>query len=141
MYYTDLGNRCQLAHGPGIKAVGWLSISYDYRKGRVPSTFTEALRLHLISPWQPVGLFGEHVCEFCVENRFSSGLNLLIPSTEAAILYISPAMILHYIEMHNYQPPEEFIKAVMYCPPQQSASYKELVSPFLHYWKRRGQGS
>jgi hypothetical protein len=41
---------------------------------------------------------------------------LNIPSADRTKLYNVPTMIIHYIEKHNYRPPEEFLKALEAFP-------------------------
>jgi hypothetical protein len=36
---------------------------------------------------------------------------------------VAPGGILHYVEAHNYLPPEEFRRAVLECPPMTSRAY------------------
>jgi len=51
--------------------------------------------------------------------------NLFVPG--AGFLYITPSLVLHYIDAHQYAPPEEFVKAVLECPPTRSQDYKNAV--------------
>ena len=57
---------------------------------------------------------GVHMCEYCSEwsNKIANG-NGEIWVVKGETLYIAPYLIIHYIEEHNYQPPEEFIDAVI----------------------------
>ena len=51
--------------------------------------------------------------------------NLFLPG--AGFLYIAPSLVLHYIDAHQYLPPDEFIKAVLDCPPTRSQEYQKAV--------------
>jgi hypothetical protein len=50
------------------------------------------------------------------------------------VVYVAPELVVHYIESHGYQPPEEFIAAVMACPPQESAEFFGMLRPFGYSW-------
>jgi len=43
-------------------------------------------------------------------------------------------MILHYVAEHGYAPPEEFITAVLACPPQGSREYLRLLHGLRTWW-------
>jgi hypothetical protein len=54
------------------------------------------------------------MCEYCSEWGTEVGMgNGEIWVVKGETLYIAPYLIIHYIEEHNYQPPEEFIDAVI----------------------------
>jgi hypothetical protein len=52
------------------------------------------------------------------------------------VVYIAPSMIKHYTEKHEYKPPQEYIDAVLACPPQDSDEFMNLMKPYLHHWER-----
>ena len=66
---------------------------------------------------------GFHVCEFCdlgPDPTFAahSAAGALSSAVIRVIgrdgrVYYSPMMISHYVETHGYQPPREFVEAVM----------------------------
>jgi hypothetical protein len=121
-------------------AVGWLGAQYSSRglSEEVSSAFFERLVSLLVDPWQPYAVAGVAPCPMC---RFSGGPSvvdyqgarcvvrtgmLLVPGPDA--LYISPTMIAHYVDAHGYDPPQQFVEAVMQCPPMRSMSYwKDLL--------------
>jgi hypothetical protein len=107
--------------------VGWLDNLHPFPKDPVPTEFVTRLREHILSAWQPLAAGGEHECETCARDAARHSANVWIPSR--TVVYVAPAMILHYIEAHVYRPPDEFIGAVMACPRQGSAEYFDLVRP------------
>jgi hypothetical protein len=54
------------------------------------------------------GALGEHECEIC--NDHTDRGEILIIDGEN--MYVAPRMIVHYIKVHSYRPPEEFLIAV-----------------------------
>src|SRR5262249_48703105 len=40
------------------------------------------------------------------------------------VVYAAPAAIVHYIDLHSYQPPTEFAEAVLRCPDCRSEAYQ-----------------
>ncbi len=111
---------------PNVLNVGWLSGDSDFVRGKVPEAFTSAL-FHLAE--SPINLYrGSHSCELCADPviwkaegaRFSltripgSGGNgeIHVPGLDG-ITYVAPALIAHYVKVHQYLPPQEFIDTVL----------------------------
>lgn len=139
MFYPDLGHRCDVDFGDHVRAVGWLAKGHPYPTGRVPAEFLTTLHDHVCMAWQPVGMPGIHLCEFCPQplpnGRFVGGnSNVWIPSADR--VFVAPALILHYIEAHAYQPPDEFIAAVLAAPDQGSTPFHDLMERFPSWWQR-----
>jgi hypothetical protein len=70
---------------------------------------------------------GLHDCTLCnpgPDARLArSHINLLIPSER--MVFACPAAISHYLSIHSYLPPSEFVYAVQKCPPYGSPQYFE----------------
>lgn len=112
--------------------VGWLAAPHPYRQGEVSTEFIEALRDVCR---YPIGKYlGYHVCDFCgatpmIEVRPSKfslkeredevePRSVLLGSIDIEVVgketvYYAPGLILHYVEKHNYWPPQEFMDAVL----------------------------
>ena len=86
----------------GKKKVGYLS--GDYPKGEVPEGFLEKLK-KVESTAEVIQSFGFHVCEYCGKARSSREY--------MAGDYIWPEMLAHYVSVHKYKPPDEFIEFIM----------------------------
>lgn len=132
MYFADLTPYSYHGHHePESLNVGWLDNAHAYPRGPVPSGFVE--RLVEICRRPAKQHRGFHVCEFCdlgpepassnqaalnaqYERQKAAGV---LSSTEIRVtgrdgrVYASPALICHYVVTHSYQPPQEFIEAVM----------------------------
>lgn len=118
-----------------LVAVGWLGRSGPYSWGPIEAAFVEALVNQLRDPWEPVAGGGFHKCEFCRLNEAPPTLshagiqltmgvsNLFIPGD--GTIYCAPSLIAHYIDAHEYRPPEAFMRAVLECPPASSIMYKK----------------
>jgi len=105
--------------------VGWLGRGHEFPVGVVSEAFAEALRRLIKSP---ENLYrGYHSCQFCPEPPIvvgSNGLRVRAPPGETegngeirvaganGILYVAPVLIAHYVKVHKYRPPQEFIDAV-----------------------------
>jgi hypothetical protein len=134
VFVEDLNTHAYFARGDNVRAVGWLEAGHRFARGPVPAEFLAALKVHVAKAFQPVIFMGSHRCSLCAEggrNRRGHH-NLLVPT--AGLLYVAPELVVHYIEDHGYQPPVEFIAAVLACPEQESAAYFELVRPFESSW-------
>jgi hypothetical protein len=139
MFYPDLGRRCDVDFGEHVRAVGWLARGQPFQTGEVADDFFRALHEHVCAAWQPVGMPGIHLCEFCAQplpnGRFVGGnSNVWIPCGDR--VFVAPALILHYIEVHGYRPPEEFVDAVLAAPHQGSREFHELMDRFPSWWQR-----
>ena len=127
--------------GPVI-SVGYLSREHDYPKGETSEAVFDRLGslvlLHLVS-W-----LGYHDCELA-----SCGLNqpppelywrgMRIPRScssdivvpDGTVVYMAPALILHYIRVHQYLPPARFLKAVLNCPEPGSDEYHGAINKIV----------
>ena len=120
-----------------LRAVGWLEPGQEYMRGHVDRAFFEKLCELLQRPWAPMHYMGYQDCRFC---RFTGGrstqlqrkggiaripgnsiLNLFVPGD--GVIYGSPELIAHYIDAHEYRPPDEFVEAVLKCPRMSSKEY------------------
>jgi hypothetical protein len=128
----------------GLLAVGWLQPDKSFSTGPASKEFfTKLCQLTQNDIWVPWASGGVHFCEFC---RFTGGngafhytggsgvfefegysvagcctSEIYIPGDNA--IYMSPMSILHYMDCHGYCPPEEYVNAVMQCPPMRSIEY------------------
>jgi hypothetical protein len=111
MYFKDLTDYCysRLLIQKGVKNVGWLDGTHPYTKGKFPAHLLEFLKT--IRPQRLMR--GWHTCEICGGCRFPNNGEIHIYG-EDGIIYCAPAMLVHYIEDHDYLPPDEFIRAVEY---------------------------
>jgi hypothetical protein len=128
-YFADLGP-CTYFDFRGddarLIAVGWLDATHPFTKGKPSPQFIAALARLLAQPLQPVLFFGPHFCELCAPPSRAGGyLNLFVPSKHG--LFAAPQLITHYIDAHEYAPPETFQQAVLDCPAMGSPEYIEAV--------------
>lgn len=126
-----------------LRAVGWLERGHEHLRGEVEMSLITRLAELLEDPWQPSAAGGFHRCPFCrlggpvsvqiggLSLRPGSA-NLIVPAT--AFVYVAPSLILHYVDAHGYLPPEEFVDAVMRCPPMRSMEYLKLLKTTAPEW-------
>jgi len=135
-FVADLQAIHEFDSGYSVRAVAWLANTEPYRTGPVPTEFLDLLHQHIEKAWQPILSGGWHECELCkkgfLRQPFCSSSNLFIPST--SVLYFAPVMIEHYIRKHHYQPPQEFIEAVLLSPAQKTPEYFQAIRPFAERW-------
>ena len=138
-YYKDL-DACDYFPGqqqPRLLAIGWLDPGHPYSRGPIPSELFESLAQLAVHPWQPVVAAGLHSCPFCVFTGGPTSIrvadasvqlgmnNIFVPAADA--VYVTPSLVLHYIDAHEYAPPEEFRRAVEACPPMRSMDYLRAI--------------
>jgi hypothetical protein len=91
-------------------SVGWIEGDDLLRNsGKVPPELVKLLKQYEVQN----RCRGFHMCEYCSEWGTEVGMGNGIWVVKGETLYIAPYLIIHYIEEHNYQPPEEFIDAVI----------------------------
>jgi len=108
--------------------VGWLE--GDFKKGQVPERFIEKLKIFLdYSTLQTRGL---HNCPYCERKKkthtgMTSSNEIRVIGIDGKI-YACPSLIYHYIKEHSYQPPLEFIMAVLIGPAPDSVAYQSIFN-------------
>ncbi len=125
MHYKDLTpyQGFSLRCIPNLLHVGWLAPDVEFETGAAPAGLLEKLEKILDSN----GCFESRVhqlrsrwpgpCHFCGTDEFVNprvGLcEMWIPSTQKDQYFASPSWIVHYIDHHNYRPPQIFIESVL----------------------------
>jgi len=116
---------------PNTKNVGWLSHGRGYEK-QVPDEETLGLVWSYcqISIGQTRGI---HLCDLCLPPKHvrveRQGLSLSLGSAEIRVLsksdslYAAPNLIYHYMEIHKYRPPDEFLQALKESPAPPNLEY------------------
>lgn len=108
---------------PYIRSIGWLDHSQVFTTGITPESVGHALKELLGKSYLAITNPGVHICNLCQYAGAIGSKSLLIPGH--GFLYLCPDLILHYINVHWYKPPEEFCQAVLDCPPPDSVEYKK----------------
>src|SRR5687767_4640490 len=95
----------------GSTAVGWLPPEHSVPRGQATPEFlrriTEFAR-RWIDSVDALGLgiaMGFHTCEFC-RDAHASG-TFAVPAGDR--IFYAPEMIAHYVERHEYAPPQAFV--------------------------------
>lgn len=91
---------------PGTVNVGWLDRRHPFSTGRTSVQFQTKLERLCQRPYKVHR--GFHTCPFCGGSR--SHTEIRVCGEER--VYAAPRMIYHYVVIHQYRPPAEFIKAV-----------------------------
>jgi hypothetical protein len=106
---------------PGTKNIGWLGKATGFELASHPDNVLELV-------WDACGISiaqtrGFHLCPFC--EKFSANRaqrrsqSLLLGTSEIRIfskaddIYAAPTLIYHYMAVHNYCPPKEFMTALI----------------------------
>jgi hypothetical protein len=140
MYYEDL-ELCRYHRGPldadswhaPLRAIGWLESGHSFNCGPRPIGLAEQLTTLVDSAesvFRHYHFRGLHDCTLCEPGDANarlarSHINLLIPSKHT--VFACPAAIIHYLSVHSYLPPCEFVDAVHECPQYGSSRYFEAL--------------
>lgn len=111
--------------------IGWLEPEFDHAQGPVPEDFVARLRflskkpLNLTRGWHFCGLCiaelkdasgpevnGNHIYNILRERGGLGNGEIVVMDRLAGACFVSPAMILHYVERHEYSPPSGYVDAV-----------------------------
>jgi hypothetical protein len=120
-----------LAPGTFVRAVGWLGSSV-----LSPGETRDACIERLMDAYEKYvlidGTRGWHDCEICEKEGLPHTMELIKPTVHwhgrelkvyghgeylvrhRDVVYVAPALLLHYIIEHRYKPPEEFQDAVIF---------------------------
>lgn len=108
-----------------LLAVGWLERDSNFTTGAVDEQFFVKLQALCREAWQPVVFGGMHACSLCQFDPPRFYLNVFVPY--AGYIHVAPVAVVHYVSVHWYKPPQEFIDAVMSCPAMNSMEYKKAI--------------
>ena len=132
MYFPDLSpyTYSMKRPVPDVLNVGWLDRSMPFSKGIVPNRFVDQLR-NWFSVAHVNQMRGIQECNLCrieqcsllplsdhpsitIGDRtsFLGSKEIWIPG-EGGKIFASPGLVIHYVDAHEYRPPEEYIAAVM----------------------------
>jgi len=121
-YYPDLSryHYGEEFYRPGTKNIGWLSVGHEFDT----SEPTDALldRLWAFCKISVARSRGIHDCEFCPGKSAylgeRKGERLLLGTSEIRVfhpsgeIFAAPTLIYHYVEVHQYRPPQAFIQSL-----------------------------
>jgi hypothetical protein len=99
-------------HEPTAVNIGWLDQDHPYLMGPTTPEFQERLTFFCHNPPERFVTKGSHACEFC--GRVRGGNEIRVIGDEKT--YAAPVLVFHYVIVHEYRPPDEFIEAVMRAP-------------------------
>ena len=132
--------------------VGWLSRDHPYTKGATSFEFRRRLWWLCQHPAEGTQTRGFHLCDLCPLPTLPPGETteqqwMLLdrhPKSSAEIRvrgthcwYAAPTLVLHYVEKHEYQPPDEFVRAVMRTSPDLVQKWWHLVWRIGYLWRSR----
>ena len=113
-----------------LLAIGWHE-EEPISTGHCPIHVVERLvelRHQFAEAFPEYSFRGLHACSLCGGDESTlrnSHINLFVPGGD--VMYLATGRVDHYIAVHGYAPPSEFIDAVMDCPDPRSAQYAVAV--------------
>jgi hypothetical protein len=133
-FFPDMGCETLVAAGEHIRAVGWLHPDHPDAQGEVSDEFLDRLKTFAARSGDSAqalyfGAFGGfHTCEFYGLAHGIGNFGVL----SGDLLFVTPEMVVHYIEQHAYCPPADFVAAVFRSPMPDTEEYQLLTEPFWH---------
>jgi len=109
-----------------LLAVGWIETGHKFPIGLSPEWLLRKIadmRHSMSTTFISQKFRGLHQCSICPGKDFlqDSHINLFVPGN--GCVYLAPGRIDHYIELHKYRPPSEFIDALAICPDPTQSDY------------------
>lgn len=126
-------------HGMPVKAIGWMEVPHPLPTGEAPAGF--ARRLSAFCTWDKLVHLeaGHQDCGFCqaIQWRHRELTDSPLGNGEIRVLgngvvYAAPSLVGHYVAVHSYLPPAEFVDAVMSGPSPDDRRY---VKYRFHCWE------
>lgn len=137
---------------PNVKTIGWLNKDSCFNQGTFPNReeILNKLKILTILDNQPTALTrknkknkknkiitivhtdftrgGPYKCPFCnqeihIQNNILGVSRIIIPSVIDYYVYTFPSLLYHYIDVHNYIPPNEFLISLEQFSLQKNFSY------------------
>jgi len=146
-YYEDMSPHEYSTNEPNTYNIGWIEAKFGFPQGDVPEGFVEELQ-RLCRTKAEHFYKGSHTCDVCPESAtkipipgrpLSYGWRT-VPETQGngeirlydaeGRILVAPVLIQHYVEVHGYKPPDNFIEAVMCGDEEQKARKKKHKPPF-----------
>lgn len=123
-WYEDLTKCDYLAEFLPVTyiTIGWLEKGKSYKTGEISKETVEKIYEFNKTPGMCIRFCGYHNCDFCDFINIELGaITILIAYKDK--VYICPALVSHYIEKHQYRPPDEFIEAILNYDHQYAMEY------------------
>jgi hypothetical protein len=122
--YEDLSTYVYSDSTVSMLNIGWLGAERPFETGVVEAEVLAALKRGAVDPANLMR--GSHTCEFCgaespimiqvsgvrAGRAFLGNGEIHIPGL-GGVVYSAPTLIVHYIEVHGYRPPDIFMRAVL----------------------------
>lgn len=129
------GCACDQEIGIDPLAVGFLTRKHRFNQGAAPPEFATKL-LRFCHPTKTVcQTSGKRNSPFDGKQISVEldGLQFTLGGAEIRVLgeqeiYAAPDLIYHYVVDHRYQPPDEFVQAVLQGPSPDSAEFRALIN-------------
>lgn len=127
MHKEDLSVICEEA-SVKVLAIGWLDEKHPFPKSSPSEAFLDALFDACTAPVRQTR--GFHVCPFCSKPVIGPlpvtrrGHRIFLGSAEIQIegdhqkAFAAPTLIYHYVSAHDYEPPKDFVDAVLARRPE-----------------------
>src|SRR5260370_18043051 len=149
-YFKDL---CDYAYPPGFirpgTNVGWLARGHTF-----PTMTPDEDILDLLWSYCSISVVqtrGGHDCEFCPVGSARyferNGQRLLLGTAEMRVfsrdgrIYAAPTLIYHYVVVHHYKPPDEFLQALRKGPQPPSKEYFDALAKLNLEWNKTSMGA
>lgn len=124
MYFPDFSiySFLEVKSNANTLNIGWLDANHSFSKNKASEELLNGLFEKCLYPINKTR--GYHLCQFCKSSSFGlkatrNGKEIILGSAEIWIkgkdgkTFAAPNLIYHYVAEHDYEPPNEFIDAIL----------------------------
>ena len=140
-YFPDLSPYAYLQTQDHVLNIGWLDEGEPFPTGKADIKALE--KLGALLPFKVWQSRGGHDCPFCGARPLNTDGTPVATAeirvfAEDGTAYAAPTMLLHYMEDHDYAPPQEFIEALMATElPPTEAYFQDLLRIGMDAWEHK----
>jgi len=99
-----------------VRNVGWLERGQQYTSGPVGSPAVQRVfERRLVEAgkrWTGPVFAGVHQCDLCAEDSPMGTGEVQVWNESGSSMLAAPALVAHYVAVHHYRPPDEFVDAL-----------------------------
>lgn len=141
MYIPDLAE-LSVSAKLSVLAVGWLHPSVAFKMSDREDQELVTKLQHLIEATianerAVHRTRGIHRCQLCNDKRFGSNAAILIPSLSPGCYFVTNFLIAHYVSIHLYAPPAQFVASLQSFDSNCDAPEGSVEKSFK-IWSREG---
>ncbi len=103
-----------------LKKIGWIQSEANFQRGEVPKEFSQKIvdmlireRVNLLRSVKTCPICNDKEWKYAdEEKKVLLGCSEILVPVDDFMAFSAPDLIIHYVNAHNFLPPQDFIEAV-----------------------------